>query len=87
MSGPPPFTPLRDGWYIRADGRLIHSSSPDFMPELTAASIQMRRRVDQRPGSLSAAEIAALKRIAETLKPFVDLIARFRPDPESRQAP
>jgi len=39
------------------------------------------------PGSLSAAEIAALTRIAEALKPYTDFIARFRPDPESRQAP
>jgi hypothetical protein len=56
-------------------------------PQPTAAATQMRRRVDQRPGSLSAAEIAALTRIAEAMKPYIDLIARFRPDPESRQAP
>ena len=39
------------------------------------------------PGSLSAAEIAAIKRIAETLEPYVDLIARFRPDPSPSQSP
>jgi hypothetical protein len=46
-----------------------------------------RSQAAHSPGSLSAAEIAALTRIAEALKPYIDLIARFRPDPESRQAP
>ena len=64
----------------RALGRAVLAS---YQP-LRAKSA--RSHVAHSPGSLSAAEIAALKRIVETLKPFVDLIARFRPDPESRQA-
>jgi len=36
---------------------------------------------------LSAAAIAALDRIAETLKPLVDLRARFRPNPSPSQSP
>lgn len=46
-----------------------------------------RSQVAHSPGSLSAAEIAALTRIAEAMKPYTDFIARFRPDPSPSQSP
>ena len=65
----------------RALGRAVFAS----YRRLRAKSA--RSQVAHSPGSLSAAEIAALKRIAETLKPFTDLMARFRPDPSPSQLP